>query len=430
MEGKISVKADSTWIIVDDDGEADFDIIQEAINNATSGDMIFVRAGIYFEHVIVNKSVSLVGEERDSTIVDGNGTDSVISITANYVRIKGFTVKRSGRGPYDSGVFVNHSSGNDVSHNTMTNNSNGISLYFSSYNTVSDNTMTNNSNGMYLALYTMNNIIYCNNFNNTCQVRTHDSTNVWDYGNQGNYWSDYAKQDLNGDGIGDEPYFIDVNNQDNHPLMGMFSDFNVTLERETYQVTTICNSTISEFRFEIKAETGNRIIGFNVTGKDSTVGFCRITIPTHLMNYPYIVMVDVDEIIPTLLDVSNETYVHLYFTYIHSSHTIRIISSLARKLQIDLYNLNTTYYELQNNYSIFLGNYSELQKSYLELNKSYQNNLSDISKNVHNIRNLMYIFAATTAIFIITTIYLSKHAHAARPEYARARERRLERNEV
>jgi len=192
----------------------------------------------------------------------------------------------------------------------------------------------------------MNNIIYYNNFNNTCQVRTHDSTNVWDYGNQGNYWSDYAKQDLNGDGIGDEPYFIDVNNQDNHPLMGMFSDFNVTLERETYQVTTICNSTISEFRFKIKAETGNRIIGFNVTGKDSTVGFCRITIPTHLMNYPYIVLVDVDEIIPTLLDVSNEMYVHLYFTYIHSSHTIRIISSLARKLQIDLYNLNTTYYEL------------------------------------------------------------------------------------
>jgi len=109
MEGKISVKADSTGIIVDDDGEADFDIIQEAIDNATSGDMIFVRAGIYFEHVIVNKSVSLVGEERDSTIVDGNGTDSVISITANYVRIKGFTVKRGGRGPYDSGVFVNHS---------------------------------------------------------------------------------------------------------------------------------------------------------------------------------------------------------------------------------------------------------------------------------------------------------------------------------
>jgi len=479
MECKISVKAGTDVIHV----PIQYPTIQEAINHANPGDTIFVHKRTYYEHVIINKSVALVGEDRDSTNVDGNGTGSVISITANYVSVKGFTIERSGRGPYDSGIFVNRSSGNDVSRNTMTNNSNGISLYFSSYNTISHNTMTNNSNGisllfsiknmvsgntitnnnygislfssinnmvsgntitnnnygMYLALYTMNNIICCNNFNNTCQVRS-DSTNVWDYGNQGNYWSDYAEQDLNGDGIGDKPYVIDIYNQDNHPLKGTFSDFNVTLERETYHVTTICNSTISEFRFEMEPETGKKIISFNVTGKDSTVGFCRVTIPTDLMNYPYIVLVDVEEIVPTLLDVSNETYVYLYFTYSHSRHTIRIIYSLVRKLQTDLYNLNTTYcdllnnysifldnysqlqksyhefnksyQDLLNNYSIFLDNYSQLQKSYHEFNKSYQDHLSDYSKNIHNVQNLMYIFAATTAVFIITIIYLSKRAHA------------------
>jgi len=255
-----------------------------------------------------------------------------------------------------------------------------------------------------------------------------DSTNVWDDGRKGNYWSNYTGQDLNEDGIGDNPYVIDVNNQDNHPLMGIFSVFNVTSERETHHVTTICNSTISDFRFEIGPETGNKIIRFNVTSKDSTVGFCRVGVPTELMNYSLIVLVGVQEITPKILDdVSNETCIYLYFTYIHGSHTIRIISSKTLylynelldkyiKLQVDLYNLNLSYFEL-------LGNYSELQESYRELNNSYQEHLSDYSQNVCNVRNLMYIFAATTAIFLMTTIYLSKHAHSGKTKVFEATEK-------
>jgi parallel beta-helix repeat protein len=465
MGYKISVKADRTTWTVDDDGPADFHTIQQAINSpdVKGGDTILVRAGIYYEQVIVNKSVSLVGEDSDSTVVDGNGIGSVISITANNVNISGFTIQYSGNKYDDSGIYIDHSSGDDISHNTITNNRNGMYLDSSSNNMFSSNTITNNDNGISLfsssnnvisgntislsnddgislfsssnnvvsgntitnnrygisPLDSSNNIIYRNNFDNTDQVWS-DSTNVWDDGDEGNYWSDYEERypnatEIDNSGIWNTPYAIDEDNQDNHPLMGMFSDFSVTHEEEMYPVTTICNSTISDFRFEIGRETGNKIIRFNVAGKYSTVGFCRVMIPTKLMNYPYIVLVGLEEIIPTLLDVSNETYVYLYFTYIHSSQIITIISPKTLhlynelldkhvKLQTDLYNLNATYYDLLNNYSILLGNYSQLQKSYHE-------HLLDYSKNVHNIRNLMYIFAATTAIFIITTIYLSKRAH-------------------
>jgi len=93
------------------------------------------------------------------------------------------------------------------------------------------------------------------------------SVNVWDNGKEGNYWGYYPGQDLNEDGIGDTPNVIYVNNRDNHPLMGMFSDFKITWKQETHHVTTICNSTISEFRFEVGTETGNKIISFNVTEK-------------------------------------------------------------------------------------------------------------------------------------------------------------------
>ena len=468
MECNLSVRASQNVVLVPDDYER----IQWAIGNASMGDTIYVRAGTYYENVIVNKGVSLVGEDRDSTIVDGNGTGNVISITADNVSVEGFTISKSGTHPYDSGIFVDRFTGNNIIHNTITNNNYGISLYYSSDNLISDNTIADNNDGVSLyssisneisdnkitdsydgiiLYYSVSNVVsrntitendygillfdsssndvFQNNFaGNTQQTYSYNSINVWDNGKEGNYWSDYTGVDLYSgpyqnetgwDGIGDNPYEkIEDDNQDNHPLMGMFSKFKVTLERETYHVTTICNSTISEFRFEIGPETGNKIIRFNVTGKDDTVGFCRVAIPTELMNYPYIVLVGGEEINATKLDVSNETYVYLYLNYPYNSHTIAIISSktlyLYNKLLDKYVELNATYYDLLNDYGVLLGNYRQLEESYEELNSSYQEHLSDYSKNVHNIQNLMYIFAATTAIFIVTTIYLSKHAHTGK----------------
>ena len=488
---EISVKAETNTIYV----PIDYPTIQKAIDSANEGDAVFVYNGTYYEHVVVNKSISLVGENRDFTIIDANGTGSGISIRANKVRVTGFTIKESGY--LESGIYVEPCRDNVISRNKITNNYEGISLRFSSSNMFSDNIISNNdygitayssadnrfsdndisyndyfgiylyssSNNMFLnniisnnnegiylyfssnnifsgniisgntcgislLLLSHNNMIYHNNFNNTDQVLS-DSKNDWDYGGEGNFWSNYKERypnatEIDGSGIWDTPYVIDDNNRDNYPLMGMFSDFSIVHREETYHVTVICNSTVSDFRFEIGAETGNKMIRFNVTGEAGTVGSCRITIPVMLMNYPFIVVFDDEEITPTLLNISNETYVYLYFTYSHSSHIVTIISSrtlflyseLLDKydmLKVDLNNLNATYYDLLINYSVLLNNYTMLQESYQRLNNSYQEYLMNYSKNMHNIQSLMYIFAATTAIFLITTTYLSKRAHARAP---------------
>jgi hypothetical protein len=282
-----------------------------------------------------------------------------------------------------------------------------------------------------------------------------DSTNTWDCStDEGNFWSDYTGQDINRNGIGDTPYVINVENKDNRPLIGKFSNHFTVWKDKTYHTTTICNSTISNFRLEVGKETGNKIISFDATGKDDTIGFCRIMIPRDLMNYSYIVLVDEEEITPILLDVSNQTHAYLYFTYTHSSHTITIISSKLlylytklleeyTNLQTEANNLNSRLDDLQANYNILLGYYNQLLENFSTLNVSYQQDMQDyydilenfdtlnasyhqhlleyyeqqqintylLLEQVQNFRNLTYAFIATTAIFVMAVVYLSTHAH-------------------
>ena len=73
--------------------------IQDAINaNETlDGQTIFVDAGTYYESVVVNKSISLIGAGNGSTIIDANGTGNAVDIS-NNVTLGGFTLRNGGDG--------------------------------------------------------------------------------------------------------------------------------------------------------------------------------------------------------------------------------------------------------------------------------------------------------------------------------------------
>ena len=81
--------------------------IQAAIEVASSGDIINVAAGTYNEEVNVNKSLTLLGKNKDTTIIDGGGVQSsgAIDITADYVTVSGFTIRNRG-GSYNRGVTI------------------------------------------------------------------------------------------------------------------------------------------------------------------------------------------------------------------------------------------------------------------------------------------------------------------------------------
>jgi len=242
------------------------------------------------------------------------------------------------------GIYLTNSNNNTISGNYITNNDHGIWLYDSSNNNIVRNYMANNRNGTSIMLSPFmptcsNNLIYHNSYvNNTRHIyiapsgfAIPDSINIWDNGVEGNYWSNYNDTDSNGDGIGDTPYVIDENNQDNYPLMAsLMAPIYVfdagTWEWTTYIVYVISNSTVSDFSFNPEEGT---LLRFDVDGETGTTGFCRVTIPKDLLyaEGDWVVLVDGYSVIPTVNEDTDNTY--MYFSYIHSTKTVEIIGTTA-----------------------------------------------------------------------------------------------------
>jgi parallel beta-helix repeat protein len=119
--------------------------IQEAINNSKPGDTIFVKSGIYFERIVVDKNgLRLVGENRDTTIIDGCGAGNAVYVEANNTELSDFTVQNSGCNFTDSGIYLNHSFNTSISNNKVSNNNLGIYLSSSPNSILRNNNMTGN----------------------------------------------------------------------------------------------------------------------------------------------------------------------------------------------------------------------------------------------------------------------------------------------
>ena len=83
-------------LTVDNNGPADHNIIQGAVDAASEGDSIQVKPGVYSEHVLVWKQVTISGEPGGGTVVSGEGSGDPFIVTADGVTISDMTI-RSGK---------------------------------------------------------------------------------------------------------------------------------------------------------------------------------------------------------------------------------------------------------------------------------------------------------------------------------------------
>lgn len=81
------------YLYVGGGGPGNYTTIQAAINNATNGDTIYVYNNTYNENVDTKlKKITLLGEDRDTTIIQGVSTSPVIRIGTSDTTISTFTL--------------------------------------------------------------------------------------------------------------------------------------------------------------------------------------------------------------------------------------------------------------------------------------------------------------------------------------------------
>ena len=145
-------------------GPSNYSTIQDAINDASNGDIVFVYddSSPYYENVVVDKSIELTGEDKNTTIIDGSGTGSVINITTDTVTVSGFTIQNSGSEYPNSGIYI-ISNNTIISGNIVQNNYDGIYHYGSNSNTIVSNIVNSNSRRGISMDYSSDNSISMNN---------------------------------------------------------------------------------------------------------------------------------------------------------------------------------------------------------------------------------------------------------------------------
>ena len=116
---------------VDSHGHYTYTSIQQAIDNATDGDTIFVHEGTYIEQLHINKSITLKGNGSAVTNITGDANGNVIEISSENVIIEGFHISGSSINlsyhEWDESAGISTTANNtSIRWNSFSNNHNGV----------------------------------------------------------------------------------------------------------------------------------------------------------------------------------------------------------------------------------------------------------------------------------------------------------------
>jgi parallel beta-helix repeat protein len=128
-------------------GPGNYTKIQDAIDNASDGDTVFVFSGTYNERPYVNKSINLQGENKLTTKINGMGRGDVILCEADNIIIHGFTLnfgtESSGRW-WTAGIQMLYCNFCSIFDNIIMDNFHGIRINYGEGNTITNNIISSN----------------------------------------------------------------------------------------------------------------------------------------------------------------------------------------------------------------------------------------------------------------------------------------------
>ena len=264
------------------DNSSNNNIIDNSVSYNSDGGIYLTFVGIATDYGsncnnITNNIVSSNGydgiflEESSSnniianTVVNHAHGNGIVLWNSNYNNITSNTVCANNvYGIYLHTHFHNShsSSNNNITDNIVSNNALGFYLYDSNSNNITGNTVSNNDYEGVYPYKSSGNKIYLNNFiNNADNVRSYESTNIWnsteitkykykeeEYKNYlGNYWSDHDCVDRNGDGICDDAYGID-GDWDYRPLVEPFNappSVEIATDKDEYEAGDVMRISIT-----------------------------------------------------------------------------------------------------------------------------------------------------------------------------------------
>lgn len=244
------------------------DSLQDKINESSNGDIIQINTSILLsDYVIINKSIILQGKTGLSIMIDG--AEYGFNITTNNVTFRNIIINNCSTALFiknltstienisiynvtiqncsNQGINLQNITSSSISYSSINNcTSSAILLYNSTHCNVSKNFINQSSNtGLRIKQNSNNNQIYNNSFsNNSISINItlsqnntlynnsffncttihafDDSSNNWNTSSHGNYWDDYTGTDSNDDNLGDYPYIITGNNNNDEKPLGFF----------------------------------------------------------------------------------------------------------------------------------------------------------------------------------------------------------------
>ena len=180
--------------------------------------------------------IELIGG-HDNKVIDNYLLDTWDGINIRYshnIKVQNNTLVRNGW------IFLRKVTSSEIVDNYINGTDSGVFMTEGSEHNIVKNNWISSGNCPFVILESNHNAIYLNSiYGDKAYIR--NSSVIWKspapleyiYKNQtltgylGNYWSNYNGTDMNNDGIGDSPWFIDSENADEYPLISPADEYKI-----------------------------------------------------------------------------------------------------------------------------------------------------------------------------------------------------------